>query len=136
MTVGKRIKEVRKDRGLTQAELAEKCNMSRSYLCDVEGDRYNPSVETLKKIASTLKTNVSYLMGDNILQLEVEDNGFTEAAKLLRDRPMENVPFAKYRDELQRSGVRILLDTDAKLSESDMEDIINFIKEKQRKNGR
>ena len=54
MSIGTRIKECRNQRGLTQSELAARVKISRSYLAGVEGDRYNPSVETLQKIAAAL----------------------------------------------------------------------------------
>ena len=64
MTVGENIKSLRKKAKLTQVELAEKANMSRSYLADVERNRYNPSVDTLKSIATALNVSVSTLMRD------------------------------------------------------------------------
>jgi transcriptional regulator with XRE-family HTH domain len=42
--------------------LARKANMSRSYLADVERDRYNPSVDTLKAIAGALNVGVNDLI--------------------------------------------------------------------------
>ena len=46
------------------------------------------------------------------------------------------LPHAQYREVLQESGIRLLLDADAKVSPEDLEDIVEFIKFKQRKNGR
>lgn len=66
MQVGKRIKSVRNGSGLTQKELAMRANMSRSYLADVESDRYNPSLDTLVKIADALNTSVDRLTGDAV----------------------------------------------------------------------
>ena len=65
MSVGQRLKYWRKQKGYTQAQLAEKANMSRSYVADVERDRYNPSVETLSSIAKALNIPVSNLLVDN-----------------------------------------------------------------------
>jgi transcriptional regulator with XRE-family HTH domain len=64
MTIGKNIKLYRKQKKLTQSELAERANMSRSYLADIERDRYNPSVETLKSIAEALNIPVSLLLDE------------------------------------------------------------------------
>ena len=47
MSIGGKIKDLRKERKLTQVELAKKSNISRSYLTDIENDRYNPSIETI-----------------------------------------------------------------------------------------
>lgn len=46
------------------------------------------------------------------------------------------LPHAQYREVLQESGIRLLLDADAKVSPEDLEDIVEFIKFKQRKYGR
>jgi transcriptional regulator with XRE-family HTH domain len=62
MGIGKQIKWFRKKKGLTQVSLAQKAGISRSYLADVEGDRYNPSVETLKSIAQSLGIPAGWLI--------------------------------------------------------------------------
>jgi transcriptional regulator with XRE-family HTH domain len=62
MNIGSKIKEYRNKEGLTQVQLAAKANISRSYLGDVEKNRYNASVETLQKIASALGIPVSQLL--------------------------------------------------------------------------
>jgi SOS-response transcriptional repressor LexA len=63
MQIGQRIKKIRKGLGFTQLELALKANISRSYLADVENNRYNPSINTLEKIADALNVSVGYLTG-------------------------------------------------------------------------
>jgi transcriptional regulator with XRE-family HTH domain len=78
MTVGENIKMYRKKAKLTQAELAQRANMSRSYLADVERDRYNPSVDTLKAIASALEVPVSALLGEDDYKRDSELPELTE----------------------------------------------------------
>ena len=65
MSIGERIKTLRKESKLTQVELAKKSNISRSYLTDIENDRYNPSLETLKAIANSLNVNLSDIVSEN-----------------------------------------------------------------------
>ncbi len=69
MSLGVNIKKIRKIRGLTQIKLAELTNLSRSYLADVERDRYNPSVETLTLLADALNVSTDYLLGLSITAL-------------------------------------------------------------------
>lgn len=64
MSIGEKIKIHRKKAGFTQVVLAEKANMSRSYLADLERNRYNPSLDTLTAIAEALDINVSILLDD------------------------------------------------------------------------
>lgn len=63
MSIGQRIKKARKDAKLTQMELAKKTNLSRSYIGDIEIDRYNPSITTLQTIAEATGVSASYLLG-------------------------------------------------------------------------
>jgi len=62
MNIGSKIREYRNEQGLTQKDLASKADISRSYLGDVEKNRYNASVETLQKIASALGIPVTKLL--------------------------------------------------------------------------
>lgn len=63
MTLGEAIKQRRKEVGLTQAALAEKAGIHRSYLAGVEIDRYNPSLKTLVNILSVLGIDTVCLLG-------------------------------------------------------------------------
>ena len=64
MSIGDNIKEFRKLQNLTQVELAKKSNISRSYLADIEKDRYNASVDTLKSIAKALNISLNMILDD------------------------------------------------------------------------
>jgi repressor LexA len=61
-SIGQRIKNARKNASLTQLELAEKTKLSRSYIGDIEKDRYNPSVSTLELIAAATGVPASKLL--------------------------------------------------------------------------
>ncbi|WMT42794.1 helix-turn-helix transcriptional regulator [Paenibacillus sp. D2_2] len=65
MSLGENIKKFRKEKKLTQFQLAEKSSLSRSYIADVEKDRYSPSLDTLKTIAKALDITVSKLIGEH-----------------------------------------------------------------------
>ncbi|CAG7616930.1 hypothetical protein PAESOLCIP111_01960 [Paenibacillus solanacearum] len=64
MSIGERIKFFRKQQTMTQVQLAERAGLSRSYLADVEGNRYNPSVDTLKSIAKALHIEAHQLLDE------------------------------------------------------------------------
>lgn len=61
-SIGERIKIARKSAGLTQLELAKKTDLSRSYIGDIEKDRYNPSVSTLQLIATATNAPLEELL--------------------------------------------------------------------------
>ena len=58
LKVGQRIKELRHKLELSQEALANKANVDRTYMTDVENGRRNISVEVLERIIIALE--VSY----------------------------------------------------------------------------
>ena len=59
--VGKKIQELRSERNLTQAEVAERCDLTINYIGKVERGEAHPTLEVLFSIATALKTNLSTL---------------------------------------------------------------------------
>ena len=60
---GKRIVELRKKRGLTQAELAKSIGISRSALSLYEIEKREPDIDTLGKLSALFKVPVGYILG-------------------------------------------------------------------------
>lgn len=52
--IGERVKNLRKINGLTQQELAEKTNLSQSYISAIEQGAKVPTLFTLDQIAKVL----------------------------------------------------------------------------------
>lgn len=63
--IGKRIKEVRTARKMPQMLLAERCDISDSYLSYIECGRKTPSLEVIIRIARELDTTVDSLLEGN-----------------------------------------------------------------------
>ncbi|WP_279041755.1 helix-turn-helix domain-containing protein [Brevibacillus borstelensis] len=63
MSLGERIRDRRKQLGLTQLEIAQQLNMGRSNFGHIENGRVVPSSTDLDKIADILKTKPDYLLG-------------------------------------------------------------------------
>ena len=57
--VGQRIKELRKTSLLSQESLANKADVDRTYVTDVENGRRNVSVEILERLIKALEVTVS-----------------------------------------------------------------------------
>lgn len=64
MSLGEKIKRRRKQSGLSQGELAERVGINPTHLSRLEGGRYQPSVEVLKKLADVLEVSTDYLLSD------------------------------------------------------------------------
>ncbi len=62
---GRNIKKLRKERKLTQEELAEIANMDRSYLSDIERGIKSISIEKIENLAIALKMEISELFDFN-----------------------------------------------------------------------
>ncbi|AKF31582.1 MULTISPECIES: helix-turn-helix domain-containing protein [Bacillus] len=104
MTVGQRIKAIRKERKLTQVQLAEKANLSRSYLADIERDRYNPSLSTLEAVAGALGIQVSAIVGEETLIKEEQAEYNSKEEKDIAKRMEEIRKDLEKSDGLSFSG--------------------------------
>lgn len=60
--LGEKIKKERLNRGLTQEELAEKANLSVSFMGQIERGERKLSVDTLVKIGNSLGISFDYLL--------------------------------------------------------------------------
>lgn len=56
--IGRNVRELRKAKGITQSELARTAGMMRPNLSRIETGKHRPTLETLEKIAVTLKVPV------------------------------------------------------------------------------
>ncbi len=60
--LGKRIKTLRKEKGIKQVELGYSCDIEKQSMSRIEAGNTNPSVLLLRKIAETLDVEVSDLL--------------------------------------------------------------------------
>lgn len=65
MSLGLRIKTMRKARGFTQQKLAEMVGVSRTYIQTLESNRRLPSMKLLQNLARALDVSLSDLVSDN-----------------------------------------------------------------------
>lgn len=49
--IGKRVVELRKEKGFTQEDLAEAAGIDRTNIAKIEGGKYNVSIDILSKVA-------------------------------------------------------------------------------------
>lgn len=72
-SIGKILKELRKERKLTLKDLAEQTNVSISFLSQVEREKSSVTLESLKKIADALKVNPTVFFPENTHAEELEE---------------------------------------------------------------
>lgn len=58
---GQRVRELRKEAGLSQEAFADKCGFARSYMSRVERGGANPSLDAIQTIADGLGVQVARL---------------------------------------------------------------------------
>jgi transcriptional regulator with XRE-family HTH domain len=63
-TIGVQIRRHRAEAGKTQQDLADRCDIYRTYLSRIESGTVNPTVTVLAALASALKVPVSELFKD------------------------------------------------------------------------
>lgn len=59
MQIGEKIKRLRLQRGLTQEELADRCELSKGFISLVERDLTSPSITTLQDMLASLGSDLS-----------------------------------------------------------------------------
>jgi XRE family transcriptional regulator, master regulator for biofilm formation len=102
--IGTNINRIRKRRGLTLSELADRANVSKSYLSNIERNlNKNPSIQVLKKLAAVLDVDLNF-----ILQAEEpsETQHFLESEWLdfihdLQDSGVEKEQLQQYRTVIE-----------------------------------
>jgi len=75
MELNEKLQELRKQRGLTQEELASSLYVSRTAISKWESGRGYPSIDSLKAIAAFFGVTIDMLLsGDELLTVAEEDN--------------------------------------------------------------
>lgn len=77
MTFSENLKQIRKERGITQEELAEMLEVSRQAVSKWELNDGYPEVEKLILLSSKLNVSLDYLL-DNCNESKLENNDKTE----------------------------------------------------------
>lgn len=89
MTVGERIRQIRKEKALTQKKLAEISGVSENAIKQYENNKRTPRLEQLNKIADALGVCVYTLVEDDDLALKTTlvDTAIDDLSKILE--PMD-----------------------------------------------
>ncbi|WP_438587647.1 helix-turn-helix domain-containing protein [Cetobacterium sp.] len=112
---GDRLKDLRRDKDLTQAQLAKFLNISPSSIGMYEKNRRVPDTEILKKFAEYFKVSVDYLIGKTDIKESADD--------LIKNK---QVTIALHNDD----GIDAELPDEAK---KEIENFIEYVKNKYNK---
>lgn len=111
MEFAKRLQELRKEKNLTQEDLATKLNISPQSISKWENNLSTPDLEMLLNLCHILNVSTDYILGNNnittitqkdpnklLLKLEILDNG---------DNVKINLPLAIIKNLLESNTVKI-----------------------------
>lgn len=97
-TLGKRIARLRKERGITQTELADKIGIIQSVVSAYERDKLRMYADTAIRFARVLRVTPNVLFGYD----DREDNGAEPSLKIARRmRKIEELPPKRQRAVLR-----------------------------------
>ena len=81
--LGARIKELRKEFGLSQVELAARMEVTKQTISNWENENIQPSVDMLVGLANVFNVTTDYLLGlDDVPRLSIEGLPLSFAAHL------------------------------------------------------
>lgn len=102
--IGEKIKKYRHEKGITLTELAERSNVSKSYLNSLERNiKDNPSINLIKRIAKELNIDIANILDDEDLYKrssneEYDWNHFIEEAK---KAGIETIHLSEYKELIE-----------------------------------
>lgn len=67
--MGKKLKELRLNFGLTQAELAQKSGLRQTIICELEHGQRGVGIRTLAKLAKAFDTTPGKLLSDFMVEV-------------------------------------------------------------------
>ncbi len=59
---GKKVREIRLKKGLSQGDISRRLNLHRSYISGIERGVRNPSLKVIQKIAKALEIDINKLI--------------------------------------------------------------------------
>lgn len=82
---GERIKEIRKQRGLSQDQLAELASLNRVTVAKYESGKVEPGAQSLGRIADALEVSADDLLGRSESKLDLREDGLMLLREQLRE---------------------------------------------------
>ncbi len=98
MTLGQKLKEIRKRFGLSQESLAEIMNVSRQAITKWENDNGIPDISNLKELSNVFGISIDYLLDDNnslpklSMKIELDKNKYKNKISMYEEVLKEYYP--------------------------------------------
>lgn len=98
MNIGLKIRELRILNGLTQEELADRCELSKGFISQLENDVTSPSISTLEDILQCLGMTISEFFSKEESQVQIvfqKDDYFEKLDEELKNKTQWIIPNAQ-----------------------------------------
>ena len=91
MTIGEKIKHIRKQLGLSQAQFAQQIHISRSAIAKWENNNGLPDIDNIKMIAQTFSISLDSLIGDeqSVWKEKIDLTKYEGRKKVKKDQIMK-----------------------------------------------
>jgi XRE family transcriptional regulator of biofilm formation len=100
--IGVRVRQLRKERGLSITDLAERAGVAKSYLSNIERDiQRNPSLLYLEKISAVLDVSVEQLIEHDLSNSTDEETLDAEWYAIVKEAMESGVDKQQFRDFLE-----------------------------------
>ncbi len=104
---GKRLKELRKNAGLTQQQLGDMVGVTKVSVCCYENGTRTPTLDTLIDLADSLNTSLIYLLGADTLAVnesnkEIKVNMAKDEIELVKELRKHIKLYEKLLDDPKR----------------------------------
>lgn len=70
--IGKKLKKLREEKGLKQADIAEMLGVSRTTYTQYETEKSEPDLKTVAKLADFFEVSVDFLLGKTSIRTPIE----------------------------------------------------------------
>ena len=87
---GKKLRECREEKQLSQAELARQLEVHHSIIGKYERDEVKPTIDVVKNIAKVLDTTVGFLLGEAKKQDVLKDQAMLKRLNDIASFPEED----------------------------------------------
>ncbi|MFA5407942.1 MAG: helix-turn-helix transcriptional regulator [Bacilli bacterium] len=85
MLIGKRLKELRKARGLNQQQVGNMVNVTKVSICCYEKGTRTPNLETFQDLLDAFNVSADYMLGNDAKANVIQESGETYTVNIPRE---------------------------------------------------
>ncbi|WP_039653781.1 helix-turn-helix domain-containing protein [Clostridium tyrobutyricum] len=123
MSFGKRLKQLREEKGITQEELGKIVNLSKANISKYEKNTIEANNDTLTMFADFFNVSIDYLLGRTDIK-----NGITSADKI-SESVNDDPELSEFWDTLKdREDLKLLFKQTKEMSPNDIKKVVRIIK--------